>query len=191
MSTNLTVSDLANLVGVSPDAVRYYERLGLRLREIAELLEVVDRGQRPLWPHREAAERAAGCGRRRACSPRGAAGPAGPALAQAPSRAARRTRPRGWWWWWWWCVQAGIPGPGEVTVMAACPNCGCPCGERPCPCVGGRPERAKHHVEPSTYGLPAVLLVRALEWGRPGRVRQPQRSMQARGSRRRSASHRC
>jgi DNA-binding transcriptional MerR regulator len=80
MSGNLTVSGLANRVGVSPDAVRYYERLGLLppaarspagyrrydqraverlrfikgaqrvglwLREIAELLQVVDRGQCP------------------------------------------------------------------------------------------------------------------------------------------------
>jgi DNA-binding transcriptional MerR regulator len=80
MSEDLTVSGLAARVGVSPDAVRYYERLGLlapparstagyrrydeaavqrlrlvkgaqrvglRLREIAELLEVVDRGQCP------------------------------------------------------------------------------------------------------------------------------------------------
>jgi DNA-binding transcriptional MerR regulator len=80
MNDNLTVSGLAALVGVSPDAVRYYERLGLlprpmrsasgyrrydtgaverlrfvkgaqrvglRLREIGELLEVVDRGQCP------------------------------------------------------------------------------------------------------------------------------------------------
>jgi hypothetical protein len=46
MNKNLTVSDLANLVGVSPDAVRYYERLGLRLREIAELARLVAlRGQ--------------------------------------------------------------------------------------------------------------------------------------------------
>ena len=77
---NLTVSVVADRVGLSPDAVRYYERLGLlppparsaggyrlydeaaverlrfvkgaqrvglRLREIGELLEVVDRGQCP------------------------------------------------------------------------------------------------------------------------------------------------
>lgn len=77
---DLTVSVLADRVGLSPDAVRYYERLGLlapparsaggyrlydeaaverlrfikgaqrvglRLREIGELLEVVDRGQCP------------------------------------------------------------------------------------------------------------------------------------------------
>jgi DNA-binding transcriptional MerR regulator len=76
----LTVSALADRAGLSPDAVRYYERLGLlspsersaagyrlydhaalerlrfirgaqrlglRLREIGELLEVVDRGQCP------------------------------------------------------------------------------------------------------------------------------------------------
>ena len=76
----LTVSALADRVGLSPDAVRYYERcgllpeparsaagwrlydehavgrlrfvkgaqrVGLRLREIRELLEVVDRGQCP------------------------------------------------------------------------------------------------------------------------------------------------
>jgi DNA-binding transcriptional MerR regulator len=82
MSTaaNLTVSALASEVGLSPDAVRYYERLGLlptparspagyrlydhsavarlrlvkgaqraglRLRQIAELLAVIDRGQCP------------------------------------------------------------------------------------------------------------------------------------------------
>ena len=77
---DLTVSVVADRVGLSPDAVRYYERLGLlppparsaggyrlydeaaverlrfvkgaqrvglRLREIGELLEVVDRGQCP------------------------------------------------------------------------------------------------------------------------------------------------
>ena len=76
----MTVSALADRVGLSPDAVRYYERcgllpqparsaagwrlydehaverlrfvkgaqrVGLRLREIHELLEVVDRGQCP------------------------------------------------------------------------------------------------------------------------------------------------
>jgi DNA-binding transcriptional MerR regulator len=80
MGEHLTVSGLASRVGVSPHAVRYYERLGLllpavrnaagyrrydqravgrlrfikgaqrvglRLREIAELLQVVDRGQCP------------------------------------------------------------------------------------------------------------------------------------------------
>jgi len=80
MSEDLTVSGLAAQVGVSPDTVRYYERLGLlprparsaagyrrydeeavqrlrfvkgaqrvglRLREIGELLQVVDRGQCP------------------------------------------------------------------------------------------------------------------------------------------------
>jgi DNA-binding transcriptional MerR regulator len=80
MSKYLTVSGLAARVSVSPDAVRYYERLGLlprpsrsaagyrrydeeavqrlrfvkgaqwiglRLREIGELLQVVDRGQCP------------------------------------------------------------------------------------------------------------------------------------------------
>jgi DNA-binding transcriptional MerR regulator len=77
---DLTVSVVADRVGLSPDAVRYYERVGLlppparsaggyrlydeaaverlrfvkgaqrvglRLREIGELLEVVDRGQCP------------------------------------------------------------------------------------------------------------------------------------------------
>lgn len=80
MTSELTVSALAGRVGLSPDAVRYYERLGLlptpprsragyriydpaaidrlhlikgaqrvglRLREIGELLDVVDRGQCP------------------------------------------------------------------------------------------------------------------------------------------------
>jgi MerR family transcriptional regulator, mercuric resistance operon regulatory protein len=80
MSEHLSVSGLAARVGISPDAVRYYERLGvlprparsaagyrrydqgaverlrfvkgaqrvgLRLREIGELLEVMDRGQCP------------------------------------------------------------------------------------------------------------------------------------------------
>jgi DNA-binding transcriptional MerR regulator len=80
MSTNLTVSALATQVGLSPDAVRYYERCGvlpaptrspagyrlydhtavqrlrlvrgaqragLRLREIAELLAVIDQGRCP------------------------------------------------------------------------------------------------------------------------------------------------
>jgi MerR HTH family regulatory protein len=84
---------LAARVGVSPDAVRHYERLGLlpppersmagyqryderavqrlrfvqgaqrvglRLREIAELLEIVDPGPVPLRPHRGAAAPAAG-----------------------------------------------------------------------------------------------------------------------------------
>jgi DNA-binding transcriptional MerR regulator len=80
MSTSLTVSTLADRVGLSADAVRYYERLGLlpaprrsaagyrlydeaaverlrfvkgaqrvglRLREIRELLEVIDLGRCP------------------------------------------------------------------------------------------------------------------------------------------------
>src|SRR6266542_67290 len=80
MTMQLTVSALAGQVGLTPDAVRYYERLGLlppparsragyrlydqatvdrlrlikgaqrvglRLREIGELLEVVDGGQCP------------------------------------------------------------------------------------------------------------------------------------------------
>lgn len=80
MSTSLTVSALADQAGLSADAVRYYERLGLlpapkrsaagyrlydqaaverlrfvrgaqrvglRLREIRELLEVIDRGRCP------------------------------------------------------------------------------------------------------------------------------------------------
>jgi DNA-binding transcriptional MerR regulator len=61
----LTVSALANQVGLSPDTVHYYERVGLlpeparyrlydqtavgrlRLREIGELLQVADQGQCP------------------------------------------------------------------------------------------------------------------------------------------------
>jgi DNA-binding transcriptional MerR regulator len=159
MSEHLTVSGLANRVGVSPDAVRYYERLGLlspparsaagyrryderavqrlrfvkgaqrvglRLREIAELLEVVDRGQCPcghteaLLRERLADERA----RLRRC---GASWPG--CSPKPPSRAARRKRPRG----------GGVCRRSrnrEVMAMAACPNCGCPCGERPCPCCG-------------------------------------------------------
>jgi DNA-binding transcriptional MerR regulator len=161
MSEQLTVSDLAARVGVSPDAVRYYERLGLlppparsmagyrryderaiqrlrfvkgaqrvglRLREIAELLQVLDRGQCPCG-HTEAlvCERLAAVDAElarlaalqaswRGCSP-------GP-----PSRSARWRRPMV-------VVRAGVCW-GGVVAMAACPNCGCPCGERPCPCCG-------------------------------------------------------
>jgi MerR family mercuric resistance operon transcriptional regulator len=90
MSEELSVSGLAARAGVSPDAVRYYERLGLlpptrrsaaghrryderaverlrfvrgaqrvglRLREIGALLEVVDRGRCPCG-HTEALLRA-------------------------------------------------------------------------------------------------------------------------------------
>jgi DNA-binding transcriptional MerR regulator len=162
MSEHLTVSDLANRVGVSSDAVRYYERLGLlappersaagyrrydqrtvqrlrfvkgaqrvglRLREIAELLEVVDRGQCPCG-HTEALLRErlaevdaelARLGALRAELAR--------LLTKPPSGPARRRRPRGG------GACRRLRGR-EVTAMAACPNCGCPCGERPCPCCG-------------------------------------------------------
>jgi MerR family transcriptional regulator, mercuric resistance operon regulatory protein len=162
MSEHLTVSGLASRVGVSPDAVRYYERLGLlaaparsaagyrrydegavqrprfvkgaqrvglRLREIAELLQVVDRGQCPCG-HTEAllrerlAEVDAELARLGALR-----GELVRLLAQAPGEACTVERPR-----------AGgacrrLLGR-EVMAMAACPNCGCPCGERPCPCCG-------------------------------------------------------
>jgi DNA-binding transcriptional MerR regulator len=164
MSRNLTVSGLANRVSVSPDAVRYSERLGLlprparsaagyrrydqraverlrfvkgaqrvglRLREIAELLQVVDRGQCPCG-HTDALLRErlaevdaelARLGALRATLAR--------LLAERPEQAcAVETAGE------WWCVQAF--SRREVTAMAACPNCGCPCGEHPCPCCGAR-----------------------------------------------------
>ena len=132
MTTELTVSAMAGQVGLSPDAVRYYERLGLlapparsraghqrydpatidrlrlikgaqrvglRLREIGELLEVVDRGQCPCTPRR--------------CLPSGCvrstsswAGAAlrttlAQLLAQAPEATGAATTASEW-----WCVQA-------------------------------------------------------------------------------------
>jgi DNA-binding transcriptional MerR regulator len=149
MSDQLTVSDLAARVGVSPDAVRYYERLGLlppparsmagyrryderaiqrlrfvkgaqrvglRLREIAELLEVVDRGQCPCG-HTETLlrERLAAVDTELA---RLAAlrGELARLLAQAPEQACTVDTAEGW-----WCVQAfsndGGDGHGGVPDL--------------------------------------------------------------------------
>jgi DNA-binding transcriptional MerR regulator len=110
-TSTVTVSTLARQVGVGPDTIRYYERvgplptptrtpagyrrydddiadrvrfikgaqrLGLRLREIAELLQVRDRGGCPLRAH-------AGAGR-------AAHRRAGP-----PGRTTRRPGPPGGW----------------------------------------------------------------------------------------------
>jgi DNA-binding transcriptional MerR regulator len=146
MSERLTVSGLAARVGVSPDAVRYYERLGLlppparsaagyrrydegvverlrfvkgaqrvglRLREIGELLEVVDRGQCPCG-HTEAllrerlAEVDAELARLGALR-----GELARLLAQRPEQACTVDTAEGW-----WCVQAfsheGGDGDGGV-----------------------------------------------------------------------------
>jgi DNA-binding transcriptional MerR regulator len=134
MREHLTVSGLAPRVGVSPDAVRYYERLGLlpppsrstagyrrydegavqrlrfvkgaqrvglRLREIAELLEVADRGKCPCG-HTEAllrerlAEVDVELARLAALR-----GDLVRLLAQAPQEACAVETAQGW-----WCVQA-------------------------------------------------------------------------------------
>jgi DNA-binding transcriptional MerR regulator len=149
MSENLTVSALAARVGVSPDAVRYYERLGLlappersaagyrrydegaverlrlvkgaqrvglRLREIAELLQVVDRGQCPCG-HTETLlrERLAEVDTElaRLVALRGEL--AG-LLAQAPEQACTVETAEGW-----WCVQAfsneGGDGDGGMPQL--------------------------------------------------------------------------
>jgi MerR family transcriptional regulator, mercuric resistance operon regulatory protein len=161
MSEQLTVAGLAARVGVSPDAVRYYERLGLlppperstagyrrydqgavqrlrfvkgaqrvglRLREIAEL-EIVDRGQCPCG-HTEAllrqrlAEVAVELARLGALR-----GELARLLAQAPEQGCTVETAEGW-----WCVQAfareGGGGDGGVPELRL------PCGERPCPCCG-------------------------------------------------------
>jgi DNA-binding transcriptional MerR regulator len=171
MTIRLTVSALADQAGLSPDAVRYYQRLGLlqpparspagyrlydhatvdrlrlikgaqrvglRLREIRELLQVVDRGQCPCGHTkallaRRLAEIDAELARLGALRTTLAG-----LLAQAPRAPAPRPRP----------ASGGAcrrsPAPRrrkprtrrEVAAMAACPDCGCPCGERPCPCCG-------------------------------------------------------
>jgi DNA-binding transcriptional MerR regulator len=145
----LTVSALADRVGLSPDAVRYYERLGLlpspersaagyrlydhaavkrlrfikgaqrvglRLREIGELLEVVDRGQCPcghtetLLGQRlaEVDQELARLGALRAELVR--------LLAQRPEQACSVTTASEW-----WCVQAfsheGGDGDGGVPEL--------------------------------------------------------------------------
>jgi DNA-binding transcriptional MerR regulator len=149
MSEHLTVSGLAARVGVSRDAVRYYERLGLmprparsaagyrrydhsavqrlrfvkgaqrvglRLREIAELLEVVDRGQCPCG-HSEAllrqrlAEVDAELARLRALR-----GELARLLTQRPKPSCSATTASQW-----WCVQAfseqGGDGDGGVPEL--------------------------------------------------------------------------
>jgi DNA-binding transcriptional MerR regulator len=149
MSEHLTVSGLAARVGVSPDAVRYYERLGLlprparsaagyrrydegaverlrfvkgaqrvglRLREIAELLQVVDRGQCPCG-HTETLlrERLAEVDTElaRLVALRGELARL---LAQAPEQACTVETAEGW-----WCVQAfakeGGDGDGGVSEL--------------------------------------------------------------------------
>jgi DNA-binding transcriptional MerR regulator len=149
MSEHLTVSGLANRVGVSPDAVRYSERLGLlppaarsaagyrrydqraverlrlvkgaqrvglRLREIAELLQVVDRGQCPCG-HTEAllrqppADVDAELARLWALR-----GQLARLLTQAPGEGCTVATAAGW-----WCVQAfsdqGGDGDGGVPEL--------------------------------------------------------------------------
>jgi MerR family transcriptional regulator, mercuric resistance operon regulatory protein len=149
MSEHLTVSGLAARVGISPDAVRYYERLGLlprparstagyrrydegaverlrfvkgaqrvglRLREIAELLQVVDRGQCPCG-HTEAllSQRLAEVDTELA---RLAAlrGELARMLAQRPEQACTVDTAEGW-----WCVQAfsnqGGDGDGGMPQL--------------------------------------------------------------------------
>jgi DNA-binding transcriptional MerR regulator len=134
MTIQLTVSALADQAGLSPDAVRYYERLGLlppparssagyrlydqttverlrlikgaqrvglRLREIRELLEVVDRGQCPCG-HTEAllAQRLAEVDAELARLGALRTTLAG-LLAQAPQARCTSTTASEW-----WCVQA-------------------------------------------------------------------------------------
>jgi DNA-binding transcriptional MerR regulator len=159
----LGVSDLAERAGLNADTVRYYERvgllapprrsaagyrlyeeaatdrlrfvkgaqrMGLRLREIRELLEIVDLGQCP-------------CGHTAALL-RQRLGEVDAELVRLgvlraelvdvlehqPRDAAAEVGGR------WWCERAFTEG--EVTAMAACPDCGCPCGERPCLSCGRR-----------------------------------------------------
>jgi len=149
MSEHLTVSGLATRVGVSPHAVRYYERLGLlpkaartaagyrrydegaverlrlvkgaqrvglRLREIAELLEVVDRGQCPCG-HTETLlrQRLAEVDTELARLA-GLRGELARLLAMAPEQACTVETTQGW-----WCVQAfsseGGDGDGGVSEL--------------------------------------------------------------------------
>lgn len=141
MSEQLTVSGLARQVGVSPHAVRYYERLGLlraaartaagyrrydedavgrlrlvkgaqrvglRLREIAELLEVVDRGRCPCG-HTEALLRRRLAEVDTELARLGALrGELARLLAQAPEQACTAATAEGW-----WCVQAFSSKGGE------------------------------------------------------------------------------
>ena len=139
MTMELTVSALADQIGLSPDAVRYYERLGLlhpparsragyrlygqatvdrlrlikgaqraglRLRDIGQLLEAVDRGQCPCG-HTQAllAQRLAEVDAElarlatlRATLAR--------LLAQAPEATCEATTASQW-----WCVQAFTHAP--------------------------------------------------------------------------------
>src|SRR6266540_2507583 len=149
MSEHLTVSGLAAQVGVSPDAVRYYERLGLlprparsaagyrrydegavqrlrfvkgaqrvglRLREIGELLQVVDRAQCPCG-HTEAllsqrlAEIDAQLARLAVLR-----GELARLLVERPERACTADTAEEW-----WCVQAfshqGGDGDGGVSEL--------------------------------------------------------------------------
>jgi DNA-binding transcriptional MerR regulator len=149
MSEDLTVSGLASRVGVSPHAVRYYERLGLlpqaartaagyrrydqravrrlrlvkgaqrvglRLREIAELLQVLDRGQCPCG-HTEALLRQRLAEVDTELARLGALrGELTGLLAQAPEQACTVQTAEGW-----WCVQAfsskGGDGDGGLSEL--------------------------------------------------------------------------
>jgi len=118
--------------------VKGAQPVGLRLREIAELLQVLDRGQCPCG-HTEALVRerlaavdaelarlAALQASWRGCSP-------GP-----PSRSARWRRPMV-------VVRAGVCW-GGVVAMAACPNCGCRAVSGRAR-AAGRPERGPPSVQ--------------------------------------------
>jgi hypothetical protein len=109
--------------------VKGAQRVGLRLREIVELLEVVDRGQCPCG-HTETLlrERLAAVDAELA---RLAAlrSELARLLAQAPPEACTVETAEGC-----WCVQAlsnrGGDGDGGVSELRL------PCGERPYPCCG-------------------------------------------------------
>lgn len=162
MSGNLTVSDLANRVGVSPDAVRYYERLGLLAppaRSAAGYRRYDQRAVERLRSSRAPNGSGCGCARSPSCwksSTAGSApaatpkrccgsgwrrstpsllasrrcGPGWPGCSPRPQAGLHRGHGRGL------VVRAGVLERREVMAMAACPSCGCPCGERPCPCCG-------------------------------------------------------
>ena len=163
----LTVAALAKRTGIPAATIRYYDRagllppaarspagyrqydeaaaerlrfikgaqrLGLRLREVAELLAVRDRGACPCG-HTQAL-----LGRRlgevdaeiaRLVELRGelarVAARCAPDACPDPTGAWRPARP-----------SSSTRRGGDRAMTEPCPDCGCPCGETPCPCCGRR-----------------------------------------------------
>jgi DNA-binding transcriptional MerR regulator len=99
--------------------VKGAQRAGLRLREIAGLRQVLDRGQRPCG-HTETLLRERLAEVDAELARLGVPG---------PEQACTVETADGW-----WCVQAfaGEGGDGDGGV----PQLRCPCGEPPCPCCG-------------------------------------------------------